>query len=61
MVGKANKLKGRYLDVEQDVSEWVANADEVISRDLNHLRVEFLGNSPKDAASGRKFPPTVSK
>jgi len=61
MAGKANKLKGRYLDVEQDVNEWVANADEVIARDLNHLRVEFLGNNPNDSAPGRKFPPTGSK
>jgi hypothetical protein len=36
-------LKGRYLDVEQDVSVWAENADEVIEKDLNHLKVEFLG------------------
>jgi hypothetical protein len=43
IVGKAHKLRGRYLDVEQDVAEWVAHADEVIAKDLNHLKVEFLG------------------
>jgi len=60
MLGKANKLKGRYLDVEQDVSEWVANADEVIARDLNHLRVEFLAHRP-DSALSRTFPASASK
>jgi hypothetical protein len=28
--------------VEQDVEEWVARAGEVIARDLNHLKVDFL-------------------
>jgi hypothetical protein len=61
MVGKANKLKGRYLDVEQDIGEWVANADEVIARDLNHLKVEFLGKVSDESPHGRKFTGTASK
>jgi hypothetical protein len=32
-----------YLDAEQDIAEWVAQADEVIANDLNHLKLEFLG------------------
>ena len=40
---------------------WVAQADEVIARDLNHLRVQFLGDAPNDSAPGRKFPPTDLK
>jgi hypothetical protein len=44
MSGKAYKLRGRYLDVEQDIEEWVVRADEVIEHDLNHLKVEFLGS-----------------
>jgi hypothetical protein len=41
-IGKAYKLRGRYLDVEQDVTKWAEQADEVIAKDLNHLRVHFL-------------------
>jgi hypothetical protein len=33
LLGKAYKLRGRYLDVEHDVEDWVAHADEVIARD----------------------------
>jgi hypothetical protein len=40
--GKANKLRGRYIDVEHNIQEWVDRADEVLEKDLNHLRVEFL-------------------
>jgi len=35
-------LRGRYLDVERDVAEWAERADEVIEKDLNHLKVGFL-------------------
>jgi hypothetical protein len=48
------------LDVEQDVGDWVAHADEVIARDLNHLRVEFLAHRP-DSALSRTFPASASK
>jgi hypothetical protein len=30
------------LDVERDVVEWAERAEEVIEKDLNHLKVEFL-------------------
>jgi hypothetical protein len=40
-------LRGSYLDVEQDIVELVANADVVIAQDLNHLKVQFLGDGPK--------------
>jgi len=30
------------LDVEQDVAVWADRADEVIEKDLNHLKVQFL-------------------
>jgi hypothetical protein len=61
IVGKADKLKGRYLDVEHDVSEWVAQADEVIAHDLNHLKVEFLGGIPNNMASLGNGSSTASK
>ena len=33
----------RYLDVEQDVEDCVAHADELIALDLNKLTVDFFG------------------
>lgn len=39
--GKADKLTGRYFGVSQDFDDIIANADEIISKDLLTLRISF--------------------
>jgi hypothetical protein len=36
------------------MEEWVAHADEIIERDLNHMRVEFLGGKSSDTSPHAK-------
>jgi hypothetical protein len=36
------------------MEEWVAHADEIIEKDLNHLRVEFIGGRAKDTSPHTK-------
>ena len=43
LLGKAHKLRGRYLDVEHDIQQWVENADEIIEKDLHHMKVDYYG------------------
>ncbi len=38
--GKADKLTGRYFSVSQNFEDIIANADEIISRDLLTLRIK---------------------
>jgi NAD(P)-dependent dehydrogenase (short-subunit alcohol dehydrogenase family) len=43
--GQADRLTGRYIDAENDITELLKHADEIQSKDLYTLRLRELGES----------------
>lgn len=51
--GKGKVLKGKYFDCEQDVGYVASMAEEIQSKSLYELNVQFLGGLPNDGGTAK--------
>ncbi len=42
--GKADKLRGRYFDVEQDIGAVVEHAEEILEKNKLDLKIDYAGD-----------------